>query len=251
MTAIKAMVAILTQPLLIATCVLLIAAMLRALGRRIWATRAALVAAVIVYLGALSPVADLLLGPLERSYPPLSAGANVGAPMFVVVLGSGFYPRDHVPITAEFDDEGLPRIVEGVRLARRYNIPLIVSGGKSAGTASPALGYAQLAREIGIDGNLLLISAEGTDTHEEALAIARLVGRNPILVVTSASHMRRAMTLLRQEGVNSLAAPTAQHVFPMARIGLRRFLPSVDALRKTQMALHEYAGLLANRLGWD
>jgi len=251
MIVIKAMASILAEPLLLATCVALSAVVFRTIGRRSLAKGSALAAAAIIYLGALSPLTDMLLSPLERSYPPLSADADVHAAAFIVVLGSGFYPRAGVPITAELDDEGMRRIVEGVRLARRYHIPLLVSGGKSAGTASPALGYAQLARELGIDGSSLLVSADGTDTHAEALAIARLVGAKPFILITSASHMPRAMALLRRAGASPLAAPTAQHVFPVGSIGLLRWLPSISALRNTEFALHEYLGLLAIRLGWD
>jgi uncharacterized SAM-binding protein YcdF (DUF218 family) len=248
---IKAMASILTEPLLLAACIGVIAAVLRMTGRRALAAGFAAAAAVVIYLGALSPLADALLTPLERRFPPLAADADVHTASYIVVLGSGFYPRSGVPITAELDDEGLPRIVEGVRLARLHHLPLIVSGGKSPGTASPALGYAQLARELGIDDSAITISAEGADTHAEALAIARLVGAKPFIVVSSASHMPRAVALLRRAGTQPMAAPTAQRAFPIGSNALLRCLPSIGALRKTKIALHEYLGLLAIRLGWD
>ncbi len=251
MITIKSMASILTEPLLLATCIGLVAVVLRVAGRRAGAAGFALAATAVIYLGALSPLADVLLSPLEQRYPPLPADADVHACAYIVVLGSGFYPRPNVPITAELDDEGMPRIVEGVRLARRYHLPLVVSGGQSVGTGSPALGYAQLARDLGIDGSSLSISDEGTDTHSEALAIARLVGARPFIVVTSASHMPRAMALLRRAGANPLAAPTAQRAFLTESNVLLRCLPSIAALRKTKIALHEYLGLLAIRMGWD
>jgi uncharacterized SAM-binding protein YcdF (DUF218 family) len=246
-----AIASFLTRPLLLATGIALISLAIRLTGRRRLAVGFACTAVAIIYLGALSPLADMLLAPLERRYPPLSPGADAHGAAFIVVLGSGYFPWGSAPITAELDNEGVPRIVEGVRLARIYHIPLIASGGASAGAAPPALGYARLARDLGVDGHDLLVSANGSDTHTEVLAVVRQVDSKPFIVVTSASHIPRAMALFRGQGANPLPAPTAQHVFSGRPLGFSSWLPSTIGLRKTEIALHEYLGLLAMRLGMN
>jgi uncharacterized SAM-binding protein YcdF (DUF218 family) len=251
MTVVKGIASILTKPLVIAMCVAVIAAAFRAFGRRRSAAGNALAAAMIIYLSALSPSADLLLGPLERRYPPLAVDADLNGIAFIVVLGSGYHPEPNIPITAAIDAEGLARIVEGVRLAHRYNIPLLASGGGPAGKPAPALGYARLARDLGVEESSLIVSTDGRDTHAEVLAIVRQIGTRPFIVVTSASHMPRAMALFRREGANPLAAPTAQHVCRVDCRGPGVWLPSTIGLQKTELALHEYLGLLALRLGLD
>ena len=52
--------------------------------------------------------------------------------------------------------------------------------------------------ETGWKSLAVIVSATGIDTHTEALAIARLVGSKPFILVTSASHMPRAVELFRR-----------------------------------------------------
>src|SRR5437016_9603084 len=102
-------------------------------------------AAVIAYLGAIVPVGDALLSPLEHKYSPVRENVALPAVDYVVVLGSGYAPHDGIPITAALDEDGLVRIVEGVRLVRRLgSARLVVSGGARTGRAPPAQGYAGL-----------------------------------------------------------------------------------------------------------
>ncbi len=45
------------------------------------------------------------------------------------------------------------------------------------------------------------------DTEEEAAAVKQAIGDAPFLLVTSASHLPRAMIFFQQEGLNPLPAP--------------------------------------------
>jgi len=129
-------------------------------------------AAVIGYLGAILPVGNALLGPLERWHPSLREDQPLPRVGYVVVLGSGYAPRDEHPITSAFDEAGLVRIIEGVRLIRRLDsVRLIVSGGAPPGRAPPAAGYAKLARELGVSDASLIVLDESLDTGDEARAV--------------------------------------------------------------------------------
>src|SRR5438445_233099 len=108
----------------------LVAALFRTFGRRDVAVWLCVVGVSGAYFGSTSAIGDDLLIPLERQYPPLrlSAGRHDGA--CIVVLASGYAPRDGLPVTAALDDEGLRRIVEGVRPWRAIaRARLIFSGG--------------------------------------------------------------------------------------------------------------------------
>jgi uncharacterized SAM-binding protein YcdF (DUF218 family) len=166
------------------------------------------------------------------------------------VLGADYAPRAGISVTAALDPDGLARIVEGVRLARKYpGMRLLVSGGAPAGRAPPARGYAELARDLGIEDSSLVVSDKPLDTGEEAQAAARLLGDQPFLLVTSAYHMPRAMRQMRRAGARAFAAPTEQLVNPAPGIDWRRLLPSSAGLGKTERAFHEYLGLLAMAVG--
>jgi uncharacterized SAM-binding protein YcdF (DUF218 family) len=205
-----------------------------------------IVAAALVYGGSIAIVGEALLGPLEHRYPPLRQDLPLPAAGYVVVLGSGYGPHDGVPVTAALDGDGLARIVEGVRLARRLtNARLVVSGGAPPGQSAPALGYAELARDLGISDASLVVLDGALDTREEARSIAALVGNAPFILVTSAYHMPRAVQELRLAGVRPIPAPTGQLVGGSNSFSWRAWLPSSSGLRKVERALHEYAGLAA------
>jgi len=209
-----------------------------------------LCAAMLAYLAAIPAVGDGLLGSLEHRYPPLDARQPLPAADFVVVLGSGFSPHDGVPITAALDQDGLVRVVEGVRLARHPQIrKLILSGGAPAGQPAPARGYAELARDLGMEESRLISVATPQDTAAEAREIARLLGEQPFILVTSAYHMPRAMRLMARAGAHAIAAPTGQLTGGAQSNSWRQWLPDSGGLAKCERALHEYLGLAALELG--
>ncbi len=236
---------------MLAMVILALASILKWRRHPAMARSLAIVAALVVYLSSIALVGDGLLNPLESEYPPLREDTSLPATAFVVVLGTGYAPHDHVPITAALDGDGLARVVEGVRLARRLGAArLIVSGGAPPGQMAPAIGYAELARGLGVPDESILMSAQALDTSAEARAVAKLLGKAPFILVTSAYHMPRAMRLMRRAGTNPIPAPTGQRVV-RGRGFWSRLYPSSGSLGSTERALHEYLGLLALAVGLE
>lgn len=252
MYIIKQLVGSLASPITIALLVAGIAALLRYRGHIRAASRLLITAALIAYLGSIRPVADILLAPLENRYPPLQDTELPAHVRNVVVLGSGYYPRAGLPVSAALDHAGLARIVEGVRLVRLLNSTrLIVSGGALEGRPPVAEGYARLARELGVSETTLVALDEPLNTGEEAQTVFDIIGDEPLILVTSASHMPRAMKLMLRAGARPIPAPTGHHVLGSGYRGFRSFIPGSYSLRKTERALHEYLGLLALTMGID
>jgi uncharacterized SAM-binding protein YcdF (DUF218 family) len=206
-------------------------------------------AATVAYLSATRLAGDALLGPLERRYAPLP-DASLPRVAYIVVLGSGYEPRDGVPVTGALDADGLARITEGVRLMRRLGgaARLVLSGGALPGENSPAIGYARLARDLGVDDSAQVVMKESLDTHAEANSIAALVGPAPFILVTSAYHMPRAVRWMERAGARPIPAPTGQRVNP-TEVPLGSLLPTSGGLSETEHALHEYLGLAALAAG--
>jgi uncharacterized SAM-binding protein YcdF (DUF218 family) len=250
MSAIKNLVGTLAMPLAAATLMALAAVLCRIAGRRRFALGMIIAAATIGYLGSVSIVGDALLAPLERQFPALPEGAMPAGVHYVLVLGSGYLPRDGIPVTAALDEDGLVRIVEGVSIVRRLgNARLIASGGAPPGITPSALGYAKLAVQLGIDPKSLIVLDTPRNTQEEVRAMAGVVGEEPFIVVTSAYHMPRAMRLMRAAGLHPIPAPTGYALRGPPGLDWRRLVPSGSGARKTEHALHEYLGLIAIRLG--
>jgi uncharacterized SAM-binding protein YcdF (DUF218 family) len=248
---IKQLIGSAASPLVLATLLALVSLGCRAARRVRIARVAAIAAAVTGYLGCLIPVGAALLRPLERVYPPLREDVPVPASGYVVVLGSGYAPEAGLPVTAALDDDGLARIVEGVRLARLLpGARLVVSGGGIDGHV-PARGYARMAEELGVSASSMTVLDRALDTRGEARDVAALLGSEPFLLVTSASHMPRAMRLMQRAGAHPIPAPTEQRGLRHHGGGLRMLLPTSEGLGMSERALHEYLGLAAIRLGLD
>lgn len=248
----KQLVDAFTAPLVLAVLLLVVGLGCRWRG---WpkVSRATLtIAFAIANLSSMSVVGDALIGRLERQYPGLheyDLPANVTT---IVVLGSGYRPQRGLPVTSAFDEEGLARIVEGVRLWRRIpEARLLVSGGAPAPIAPSAQGYATLARELGVPESHLTVLDRPLDTDEEAWTVAQLLHSMPFVLVTSASHMPRAMELMRRSGANAIPAPTGHRGMSTPASCWRCWLPTAAGLRKSERALHEYLGLAALRLGLE
>jgi uncharacterized SAM-binding protein YcdF (DUF218 family) len=252
MYALKHVVGTLAMPLVFAMLLAIVGIAFRALrwprtSRWVW-----IVAAAIAWLSALPITGDALLLPLESRYAPLDVERWSGKATHVVVLGSSYTPRGNVPVTAALDDEALARGVEAIALFRRLHASrLVVSGGAIPVWRASAKGYAVLARSLGVDPESLIVFDRPLDTGDEAREVYALLGATPFVLVTSAYHMPRAVLLMERAGAHPIPAPTAQRVWAGPMRSVRGFLPGARGLRKTELALHEYVGLLATRLGLD
>jgi uncharacterized SAM-binding protein YcdF (DUF218 family) len=247
-TVMKGAIAVLTAPLSLALWIALAGGITWRRGRRRAASALLLGSAVLAYAFSTPLVGRALLWPLESSYPPL--GAPPPQLSYVVVLGSGYMPRGGVPVTAALDAEGLVRIVEGVCLLRQLpQARLIVSGGARPGVPTVAAGYARLAQALGVAPEALWLADQARDTRGEMRDIVQRVGRAPFLLVTSASHMPRAMLLARRAGGLPVAAPTGQRVPGGPGFTWLQLVPSAAGLGDSETALHEYLGLAAIYVG--
>jgi uncharacterized SAM-binding protein YcdF (DUF218 family) len=247
--ALKKLIGLLAEPLSLALLLAIVALLLLAFRRRRAAQCVGLGCAAFIYLCATPAVGQLLCAPLEHQFPPLREDQVPAGVGFVVVLGSGYQPHDAVPVTAALDYEGLARVVEGVRLYRRLAVSkLVLSGGAAVGAAGPAEGYGILARALGVEESAIVLLSDPRDTGEEARALVARIGSAPFILVTSATHMPRAIALMRRAGGQPIAAPTAQRV-SSGLIRVLAWLPRTGGLESTASALHEYLGLLALRIG--
>jgi uncharacterized SAM-binding protein YcdF (DUF218 family) len=249
MPYLKGCVAALTAPLTLALLLAVTAGVVAWRGRRRAAVGLLAASLVVAFAASLGAVGDWLLNPLEARYPPLRDQSALQA-RWIVVLGSSYTPRDGIAVTAALDQDSLMRIVEGVRLARlNPAAKLLVSGGAANGMPRPAQGYAELARDLGIDPGSLVVSDEPLDTNEEAHEVVKRLGDEPFILVTSAYHMPRAMRLMRRAGGRPIAAPAGQLVKDGQRFNWRALLPNSAGLGKSERAVHEYLGLLAMAIG--
>lgn len=207
--------------------------------RRRWL---ALVAAVLLYAFSIPPVANLLLRPLESTYPPVAVAAAPHADAIVILSGGILRGRNRVGIQWSRDAN---RFFTALDLARAGKANLLVI---SAGLF-PIDGQIlrQAAIDAGVSAGHIVLTDQVFTTEDEARAVSRIPGIHSILLVTSAFHMPRAALLFRSRGFDIFPFPTDQRIFRRATLPPAAFIPIPSALDNSESALREYYGLLVYR----
>jgi uncharacterized SAM-binding protein YcdF (DUF218 family)/lysophospholipase L1-like esterase len=173
---------------------------------------------------------DLLVAPLLTDDSSASADA-------IVVLGAGVI-GDCVP-----NANGMRRVFRGVDAFRAGRAPMfVITGGKAGGVCPVADAMANVARDLGVPPDKMVVERESTNTHENGERVAPMLReRNVrrILLVTDRLHMRRATGVFAHLGfvVEPFAVPIYEgHADNVSMLGT---------------GIREAVGLLYYRLrGW-
>jgi uncharacterized SAM-binding protein YcdF (DUF218 family) len=210
----------------------------------LWLSKRQRLGKILVSIGVLllllqsnSLIGDLLLSPLESRYPvltdPSALGKDSQAPVrWVAVLGGGITKYS--------------RFVEGARIHKALpGSKLLLSVGQDDG--SLAHGSIEMAQLMGLRREDLIIIQDVKDTREEVQQMIQTIAADRFVLVTSASHMPRAMALFQGAGMNPLPAPT-EHFVVGSRPSYAYVFPSSHALSMSERAIYEYLGLLWLRL---
>jgi uncharacterized SAM-binding protein YcdF (DUF218 family) len=168
-----------------------------------------------------------------------------------VVLGRGFHPPTAgCPLTSQVDAVLMTRLMEAVRVCRLLpESRIIVSLAGEAPVADKERFLEQFAALVALAPDRFEAVSDARDTGEEVRAFCSLAPGRQLVLVTSAAHMPRAMSLFRRYGVEPVAAPCGHRVQPPIEaegFSASALFPSPSALRDADEALHEYLGL-----AWD
>lgn len=200
----------------------------------------------MLLLFAYPPFASWLISPLESHYTKLTPDASHKSIQYIHVLGSGHSVDADQSISSQLSPAGVKRVLEGVILHKQLpNTKLIFTGYEGDTNTSNAQINATLALALGMKKENIIINAKPKDTKEEAAFSVSVVGLEPFLLVTSASHMKRAMALFESFGMEPIAAPTDFH--KESFIGYFR-APKPYYFHVSSVAIHEYLGILWSRL---
>lgn len=245
------------------TFVLLLAALLSFKSERL-RLRFLIAAALILFIFGLPFPGAYLTRWLESSYPPLDAKAKADV---IVVLGGGTEshetPRSMVEISGAGD-----RILYAAKLFHEGRAEKILFGGAyitelSGEKTSIASEMASVAEMLNVPADAILLQETSLNTVEEAAADAKILeelGVNRIILVTSATHMFRAVKLFEKQGLTVLPAPTDYSYSDAEWKTLMTFkpekwytylIPTSGNIRAFETAVKEYLGIFIYRIrGW-
>jgi len=203
---------------------------------------------LLLALVSYDAVSNRIISPLECRYPPAGLSEIRGA-KWIAVLGAGIRPEKGYPASSQLSEISLARLVEGIRLQRHITgCRLILSGGAVFHPVPEAELMAGAAKDLGVSEKDIVLESSSRDTEEQARRIRGIVGRDKLILVTSASHMPRAMALFRKEQMEAVPAPAGVCIRTEQPLSPDDFYPDADALRKAETAFHEYIGILWAKL---
>jgi uncharacterized SAM-binding protein YcdF (DUF218 family) len=198
---------------------------------------------LFLYLLSISPTADLLIGPLESRYQPLSPK---GVPRIgtLVVLSGGASATTDLPLSSRLTSSSTKRVLEAARLYGLMDQPTIVISGGS-GNPFVEVSEAALMRELllnlRIPDRRIVMEGKSSNTFENASGVKRLNLKPPLILITSASHMDRALRVFRGLDMSPLPAP-CDYKGRWSVGDPLRFFPSEGALAASTAAIYEYVG---------
>jgi uncharacterized SAM-binding protein YcdF (DUF218 family) len=216
-------------------------------GRRLMAT-----ALVLLAICAFSPLANLLLYPLEQRFPKWDSAH--GEPDGIIVLGGSIdadlSSAHGVPVITAAAD----RIIGGATLAHRYpNARLVYTGGSGnllSNDAKEADYATALFQGLGIPKSRLIMERQSRNTKENAEFTKQLVKPKQgerWLLVTSAYHMPRSIGLFRAAGFAVEAYPVDWKIGTREDL-FRYYVTGNDGLQLVDTAAREWLGLIAYRV---
>ncbi|WP_117233231.1 envelope biogenesis factor ElyC [Vibrio maerlii] len=194
-----------------------------------------------IFLISFQPVTTKLLKPLERQYSAfLPEQTEVD---YVMVLGSGHVVDSSIPLTSELSRAGLMRLSEGIRILRLYpGSKLILSGYAAGSEVSNARMMAKVALALGVSKSDIILLETAQDTWEEARQAAAFIQDKSLVLVTSASHMKRALTEFHNAGVKPTPAPTNYLAQTEIKQAWEKYTPKARYLEQTERYWHETLG---------
>ena len=187
---------------------------------------------LLYYLFSITPVSNFLLSPLENKYSPLAIEDMEKADKVVLLLGGR--------------ESDVLRGSEVLRISylKNQEVKIIISGTDPLlPTSEEALGLKRFFISRGLKEENIIIEAQSRNTWENIRNVKEIVEDNPFFLVTSAYHMERAKREFEKVEANPIPAPTDFKV-KTEKYNALDFLPDAQNLRNSDLAIHEYLGIL-------
>jgi uncharacterized SAM-binding protein YcdF (DUF218 family) len=209
---------------------------------------------VAYWLLSLPACTSAIEASLDRGYAPLTATEASDLNLRAIVILGGGIETYHVDgrVISTLSESTASRVLEGARLYDLLDDPWVIASGGGGGEIpvqsdrvpeSHAMRQALVA--LGVPDQRILEEAASTDTRQEALNIRagftdRVSGK--FALVTSSTHMRRALATFEAVGLQPVPSPAQDDGLTSAS-GLRAFLPSLNSLSASTFVLREYMAL--------
>jgi uncharacterized SAM-binding protein YcdF (DUF218 family) len=203
---------------------------------------------VFLFLFSLMPISEQIIRSIERKHPPIMQSQAAQQFDYILLLGSAGIADPTLPVTGQLSATALSRFMEALRLYHANpNAKLVLSGAKFGDLKSHAQLMEELALSMDIEADKIIRLDDTRDSDDEARQMSAIIHGKKSALVTSASHMDRALQLFSRYGTAPTPAPA--NYLAKVRSGETPgyyYIPSSYQLYKTKLAWHEYLGRLHN-----
>jgi uncharacterized SAM-binding protein YcdF (DUF218 family) len=235
---------------------LIVAGVLAVSGLRRLSRLVVVLAVAQLLVLSLQPVADALMSPLQEEARTAAKAAPACCYDAIVVLGGGIAPAAPPYIPEPDLNDSADRIWQGARLYHRGVAPcIVVSGGnpRAAAGGAAVMSEAEAMRifllDLGVPAAAIVVEDGSLNTIQNIRGVRELVKGGRVALVTSASHMPRALRLARTAGLDVAAFPTDWIPPAEVRASWENWLPNLGALSMSTGALWELMARTFDRRG--
>ena len=265
MLALKKLLTLACMPLGLAMLLVPLAVLALVWRRQRLAMASLSLSLAVLYLFSTPTIANAIGRQLEARYPaiPIQVIVNRNPEVeAIVVMGGGIeavVQQDNYRPWPDLNDAS-DRVWHASKLYYAYRdqhnkrLPVVLSGGMLPwvpGDTSEANAMAQFAGDLGVPAERMIEESSSLTTEENARFTAALLQQRNIkriALVTSGTHMPRAVAQFERAGFEVVAVSTDQR-FPPQKDHWLTWLPRADALDKSTIALKEWLWLGADALG--
>ncbi len=176
-------------------------------------------------------------------------------PRTAIVLG-GYSHYDAVNDIFRINENG-DRFMTGLQglLLDKFDRVILTGGSSSVFNTVyyEAEESAKYMQQLGIDSQKLIIDNGSRNTYENAIICKRILDsleiQEPVLLITSASHMYRSRKCYEKAGIKFYEYPVCHETTPLRNYNLEAWLlPSPGAMYRLQKLLHEWVGIFAYKV---
>jgi len=187
----------------------------------------------------------LLIKHLEDQYPviPLES-IEWRKTDAIVVLACNYFEDDSLPFVSRWPNCSMQRNLHAALMYREHAMPIYLAGDILGSTDkySQASHNKYFLEQMGVDSADIFIISKGVNTESEVNALTSILNGRHISLVTSASHLPRAVFYFEEKNIEVLPIPV-EH-FSRKDVKPVVGLPNAASLYRSERAIHEYLGLI-------
>jgi uncharacterized SAM-binding protein YcdF (DUF218 family) len=187
----------------------------------------------------------LLINSLEYKYPVVFLGSQEWKKTDAIVVMACYHFEDEaLPFVSRWPNCSLQRNLHAAMMYQAHPLPIYLAAGVlGKKNKYPIAQHNQsFFQKMGVDNTDIFTSPNGFNTETEIQALSPSLQGKSISLVTSASHLPRAVRYFEDLGIEVLPIPVEhlshKQIEPMID------LPNALSLYRSERAIHEYLGLI-------